>query len=731
MQKVLQTILTTIILNVLFLMKSLPNYIFILINLFIFNALNAQQLSDQITAKKTFFASNTVSSKSLKTTETTEEARRIFKALFNHYRDFSITIDTIELAKTDIESKNPVETTPQNFSAYLDKMTTILTKKKEAVNNKLPNAASQLSHYSAGLNTLKSAKCLQTDKPQSTFTRTRDMDNNAIMAFDLNTIRSGSRYGLVENYREGFARIRKDQVYGYLNLCGDETIICQYERAEPFNAGMALVKRVDWFFIDGEGNETDALENIAEAKALKNGISWARTTDNKMVLIDNDYARTKVVLSKFYDEIVPFYNNDVFRVRNGKKVGLITLTGKTIFDVAYDEIEPTNVSGIYRISQNKNVGLLDTTWALRTPLSYEAVSNFNEYGVALAKNKMGLTFIKSTDYKTSKFYNYVTDFNEFGVSIIRNEINLYGLIDSNLTVITPTQYASIGNFNELGLASACHPDGKCGFIKYDGKEQIKANYESVGTFNSYGLAVARTVVEHCNGKNEACKAEVIIDKNGNTIVPVSDESIAKNWRYQLTDSLFTGDKYLIINVLENERSLYLLVEKNTFQLITGTPYQAIMAMDRLGNFRVKKDGKWGMIDSTGKILARPTYQAIERIHDGHYATQNDKGKWGFLNKKGKPQIPFEYEEVQHFKSGFAPVSKGRGKWGLITHFNAKIVPCAFRSVVLNKTETKFEVTDEDNLVYSISETGECETNCPKFEKLRAAANKIEDLDKKK
>jgi hypothetical protein len=122
MQKVLQTILTTIILNVLFLMKSLPNYIFILINLFIFNALSAQQLSEQITAKKTFFATNTVSSKSLKTTETTEEARRIFKALFNHYRDFSITIDTIELAKTEIESKNPVETTPQNFSAYLDKM---------------------------------------------------------------------------------------------------------------------------------------------------------------------------------------------------------------------------------------------------------------------------------------------------------------------------------------------------------------------------------------------------------------------------------------------------------------------------------------------------------------------------------------------------------------------------------------------------------------------------------
>jgi hypothetical protein len=104
-------------------------------------------------------------------------------------------------------------------------------------------------------------------------------------------------------------------------------------------------------------------------------------------------------------------------------------------------------------------------------------------------------------------------------------------------------------------------------------------------------------------------------------------------------------------------------------------------------------------------------------------TQNDNGKWGFLNKKGKPQIAFEYEDVRSFRFGYAPVSQGKGKWGLINRFNAKIVPCGFRSVQLNEAETKFHIKDENDTIFIISENGECETNCPLFEKLRAAANK--------
>jgi WG containing repeat len=412
-------------------------------------------------------------------------------------------------------------------------------------------------------------------------------------------------------------------------------------------------------------------------------------------------------------------------VRNGKKLGLIGLDGKTIFDAIYDNLEPTNLPHVFRLLQNKNVGLLDTSWTIRTGPIHESISDFNEFGIAVIKDRRGSAFVNVKDFKTSKFYTYVSDYNEFGVSTVRNEANLYGLIDTNLNVVVQPKYASIGVFNQLGLAPACHPDGKCGFIKYDGKEQIKANYESVSNFNAFGLAVAKTLVEGCNGGNSACKADVIIDRNGNTVVPVTDDGIRRKFQYQLTDSLRDG-RYIVVKVMENDVSLaasYLLINKNDLQLITGTPYQTITANDVHGNFRVEDKGKWGILDSTGKVVTKLIHQEIKRVNDDYYATKNDKGKWGYLNKKGKPQIPFDYEEVRNYRFGFAPVSQGRGKWGLINRFNAKIVPCVFKSVVLNAAETKFEVTDENNVVFIINERGECETNCAKLDELRAKANR--------
>ncbi len=694
--------------------------------------LNAQTPNEPLAAKNTGITEGGVTSKALQPTGSVEEARSRFMALFNLYRDYNVSIDTDAPSKGAATSKNPQEVVVASFGGYLEKMTGILTKKAEKVIGTSPEARAERSHYTAGLTMLKSAKCLLTEAQKNPLVNTQDKDGNEMMAFDLNAIRNSSRYGLVENYQEGFTRIRKDQVYGFLNMCGDEVITCQYERAEPFNMGKALVKRVEWYFTDGEGNEGDALENIADGKALKEGIYLAKMVNGKQALIDNNYDASKVSLSQLYDGIDSFYKKDVFRVRNGKKIGLIGLNGKTMFDAIYDNIDPTNLSGVYRLNQNKGVGLLDTTWAIRTSPTYESISDFNTFGLATAKNARGFALIHAKDYKMSKFYEYISDYSEFGVAIVRNEGKLYGLIDTNLNVIVAPKYASIGFFNQIGLAPACYSDGKCGFIKYDGTEQIKANYEAVGSFNAAGLMVARATIENCGPDKTVCKADVILDRMGNVIVPVSEESIRDKFHYELTDSL-RDERFIVVNVMEDKSSVvkgFLLIQKSNFQLITATAYQEIKSMDVLGNIRVQKGGKWGIIDSLGRTVTKPLYNDIKRVNDSYYATQNDKGKWGFLNKKGKPQIPFEYDEVRTYRFGLAPVSKGRGKWGLISRFNAKIVPCAFRSVSLNAAETKFEITDEENTTYIINDQGECETNCPKFEQLRAKANKAIEAEKK-
>ena len=709
-------------------MKILLNYAFFFGGLFLTTTTHAQALAADLNQPRVkSIASTTLNTPP--TSTTLEQARKQLMQLFNLYRDYSVTIDTqsfkgVFVKENDIPAEKSFtqETITQvAFATYLEKMKTTIQKRLAKLK---PEEGAERSRLIGGLNMLASAHCLIDDKLQVYFVKMKDLDDNDIMGFSLDSLRRNSRYGLVESYREGFSRIKKDQVFGYINLCGEEVVICQYERAEPFNNGRALVKRVDWYFVDNKNEESETLDNVIDAKSLGRGVSWVKMINNKQALIDNTYDASKKTISQLYDAIEPFYKNTVYRIRNGKKFGLIDIEGKTKLDVMYDNIEPTNVSGIYKIYQNNSIGLIDSTWTIRSTPVYEAITEFNQFGLAIAKTAKGFTLIQKNTFKTSKFYENISDFNEYGVATIRDDFKNYGLIDAEMKVIVEPKYVSIGFFNELGLAPACYPNNKCGFIKFDGSEQIKAEYESVGAFNKFGLAVARTVIPNCKN-NEKCIAEIVLDKTGNIIVPVTDESVKNKFHYELTDSLHS-DKYIIIKVSDdaNKRNArFMIVESEKLQLITATPYDAVTPSDLHGVFRVRKDDLWGMVDTLGKILTKPMYREIRRVGEAYYSAENALGKWGFLNKKGKPQIPFEYDEVKQYYFGFAPVSKGKGKWGLINRYNAKLVPCEFKSIALNDKETKFEVTDDDGTVFVINDKGECETNSLKFEQIRAKANK--------
>ena len=68
-----------------------------------------------------------------------------------------------------------------------------------------------------------SAQCFS-NKNDGRFIKMKNLEGEEIISFPIESFKGNSRYGLVENYHQGFARIKKDQVFGFLNYCGDETI---------------------------------------------------------------------------------------------------------------------------------------------------------------------------------------------------------------------------------------------------------------------------------------------------------------------------------------------------------------------------------------------------------------------------------------------------------------------------------------------------------------------------
>jgi hypothetical protein len=93
-------------------------------------------------------------------------------------------------------------------------------------------------------------------------------------------------------------------------------------------------------------------------------------------------------------------------------------------------------------------------------------------------------------------------------------------------------------------------------------------------------------------------------------------------------------------------------------------------------FLVRKDGKYGYIDKTGKIVIPPQYANAERFFEGLAAVKIG-GKWGFIDKTGTLVIPPKYNHThaEHFSEGLAPVHIGRnGNYGYIDKTGKLVIP---------------------------------------------------------
>ena len=86
-----------------------------------------------------------------------------------------------------------------------------------------------------------------------------------------------------------------------------------------------------------------------------------------------------------------------------------------------------------------------------------------------------------------------------------------------------------------------------------------------------------------------------------------------------------------------------------------------------GKAIAKKDGKYGYIDDTGKILVPFEYDDIQEfINSKSIAMKysNDDERYGYIDDTGKILVPFEYDDIQEFIDDKA-LAKKDGKYGVI------------------------------------------------------------------
>ncbi len=184
----------------------------------------------------------------------------------------------------------------------------------------------QLNDLRGRYSLVNSATCL-VNKKEGVFIRVKDADGRDIMTQPLE---NAEKYTDLKTYNQGFARVKQEKTgYGFLNICGEEIVKCQYSHAENFNDGRALVKKNYWLFVDITGKESEELKNVTDAIALTKGISLVRFKTGKYALIDNQFDKTLTPISDVYDSIEPI-DFENFRVKIGTDTKVINIEGMEV-----------------------------------------------------------------------------------------------------------------------------------------------------------------------------------------------------------------------------------------------------------------------------------------------------------------------------------------------------------------------------------------------------------------
>ncbi|WP_304334222.1 WG repeat-containing protein [Conchiformibius steedae] len=93
---------------------------------------------------------------------------------------------------------------------------------------------------------------------------------------------------------------------------------------------------------------------------------------------------------------------------------------------------------------------------------------------------------------------------------------------------------------------------------------------------------------------------------------------------------------------------------------------------------VQQNGKWGVINKSGKVVIPFQYDEYLTFSEG-LAGAGKNGRWGFINKSAKVVIPFQYDNALEFKEGLTLV-KQNGRWGVINKSGKVVAPIQYDGI---------------------------------------------------
>ena len=503
--------------------------------------------------------------------------------------------------------------------------------------------------------------------------------------------------------REGWNQYKYSGKWGLLNNTGKKLVSGKYGYITDFyDNDIAWVRNEDdfqnskWGLIDFKGNELTEIKYTLEYKDII----------NKDVLKNSENLFRVNIGGKVVDE----YVYDLNKV-DGGKWGFINKDGKEVIPFIYNYANSFN-EGLASVELNEKYGVIDKSGKLVIDTNYFYIGHFREGRANVFTDDFMWGFIDKKGKKISEFtYNSVYPFNEGFAGVAVGGFGLgkkWGFIDKNGIEITPIKYDSIDFFYEN--YAQVNIGGKWGVIDKNGIEITPIKYDEIRSFyndiarvrigerwgyiNSYGkefipliysyVGVIKDSLIRVNlGGNVDRFGKILggkwgfLNQEGKEIIPIKyDEAfefyegvslikLKNKWSFlsksnQEYDLLQSGK-------IENAKINNSEISNNNLK-IPDVDYRKIYlhkydSIDKFssGLARVKLNGKWGFIDTSGSELVPLKYDALDNFYLGLARVKLNE-KWGFIDINGEEIISIEYSYAELTRDSLIKVNKGGRKY---------------------------------------------------------------------
>ncbi|GEM_PF-2689239 len=236
--------------------------------------------------------------------------------------------------------------------------------------------------------------------------------SSIFLFFSLQAQRSSDNpYDEVDDYSEGFARVKLDDKYGFINQSKKEVIEVKYRKAREFSSGFAAVS--------------------------EDGKSWGYINTSGKKVVDFKL-----------EDAESYYNNYASAKKNGKW-GVLDKYGNTVVAFKYDESIYINPAGIGRVQENKKFGIVNSNGKLIVPTNYDHIPSYlySSDNITHAQKDGKWGYINITKGKTIIPFDYdeANSYNEGLFPVKKN--GKWGYVDADNKVIIPFMYYDCGMFH--------------------------------------------------------------------------------------------------------------------------------------------------------------------------------------------------------------------------------------------------------------------------------------------